>query len=86
MDGAGINAASRHAPFHTHPLLGPFVVFDCAEGQERGGGGGSLCNRAEADLAAALYAGAEHKHLFWPQIGGGAICAKRSVLGTESSA
>ncbi|MEW5299031.1 MAG: hypothetical protein WDW36_002086 [Sanguina aurantia] len=63
VDGAGINAASRHAPFHAHPLLGPFVVFDCAEGQERGGGGGgSLCNRAEADLAAALYAGLQRHY------------------------
>jgi superfamily I DNA and/or RNA helicase len=59
-DGAGITAATRGAPFHREPGRGPFVVWDCAEGRERGGGGaggGSMRNDAEARLAAALVAG-----------------------------
>jgi hypothetical protein len=57
-DGAGITPASRAAPCHALPLLGPLVVWDVAHGRERPGGGGSLRNGAEAELAAALYAGA----------------------------
>jgi hypothetical protein len=58
----GVTAAQRTAPFHAvSPALGPFVVWDLAEGQEGRkagrGAGGSLHNRAEAEAAAALYAG-----------------------------
>lgn len=43
-------------PYHSTNFLGPYQVFDVAEGQEkRGKNGGSLSNAAEADLAAALY-------------------------------
>jgi senataxin len=61
-DGAGVDAASRGAPFHAGRggARGPFVVWDCAGGRERGGGGGggSLRNDAEVRLAIALIAGA----------------------------
>jgi superfamily I DNA and/or RNA helicase len=59
LDGAGVDATSRGAPFHASPWRGPLVVWDCADGRERGGGGGggSLRNDAEARLAAALIAG-----------------------------
>ncbi|KAI8114303.1 hypothetical protein M9434_002429 [Picochlorum sp. BPE23] len=43
-------------PYHSTNFLGPYQVFDVAEGQEkRGKNGGSLSNAAEADLAAGLY-------------------------------
>lgn len=43
-------------PYHNTKFLGPYHVFDVAEGQEkRGKNGGSLSNAAEADLAAGLY-------------------------------
>lgn len=60
LDGAGINAVSKGAPFHSKLAFGPMVVWDCQEGRERGGGargGGSLQNPAEAELAATLVAG-----------------------------
>lgn len=81
MDGQAISPASRGAPFHSAtPLLGPLVVLDCHEGRERqgggggggGGGGSSLANRAEADLAAALYAGG------WVEGGGAPQGARRA--------
>lgn len=63
-DGAGVNAETRGAPFHSNLALGPMVVWDCREGRERGGGssgrGGSLQNPAEAQLAATLVAGEWH--------------------------
>lgn len=62
LDGAGVNAVSKGAPFHSKLAFGPMVVWDCQEGRERGGGargGGSLQNPAEAELAATLVAG-EH--------------------------
>jgi hypothetical protein len=62
LDGSGINAVSKGAPFHSKLAYGPMVVWDCQEGRERGGGargGGSLQNPAEAELAATLVAG-EH--------------------------
>lgn len=60
LDGAGINAVSKGAPFHSKLAFGPMVVWDCQEGRERGGGAsgvGSLQNPAEAELAATLVAG-----------------------------
>ncbi|PSC75196.1 Helicase sen1 [Micractinium conductrix] len=45
------------APFYGHPLMKPYVFFDVSKGQEqRREGGGSLSNRAEALLAACLFA------------------------------
>ncbi|EFN53619.1 expressed protein [Chlorella variabilis] len=45
------------APFYAHPLMKPYVFFDVAKGKElRREGGGSLSNRAEALLAACLFA------------------------------
>lgn len=63
LDGSGINAVSKGAPFHSKLAFGPMVVWDCQEGRERGGGsrgGGSLQNPAEAELAATLVAGAHN--------------------------
>ena len=61
LDGAGVDAVSKGAPFHTKLALGPMVVWDCQDGRERGGGsggrGGSLQNHAEAQLAATLVGG-----------------------------
>jgi hypothetical protein len=62
LNGAGVDAVSKGAPFHDKPVYGPMVVWDCQEGRERGGGagsrgGGSLQNPAEAELAATLVAG-----------------------------
>ncbi|KAI8464074.1 MAG: AAA domain-containing protein [Monoraphidium minutum] len=61
-DGAGVDASSRGAPFHGRAggARGPFVVWDCGDGRERGGGGGgggSLRNDSEVKLVAALAAG-----------------------------
>lgn len=58
LDGAGIDAVSKGAAFHSQPAFGPFVVWDCQDGRESGGGrGGSMQNPAEAELAATLVAG-----------------------------
>jgi hypothetical protein len=64
LDGSGVDAMSKGAPFHRQLATRPFVVWDCREGRETSGretsgqaGGGSLTNVAEARLAAALVAG-----------------------------
>lgn len=70
-DGAGVDAASRGAPWHGRLAFAPMCVWDCQEGRERSGGGGrggSLRNVAEAQLAATLIAGA------WPQQACGGWC------------
>ena len=42
-------------PYHAHPFLRPYLVFDVAKGKEsRRGGGGSLSNLAEAQTALSL--------------------------------
>lgn len=57
LDGDGIDATSKGAPFHSKLAYRPFVMWDCRDGRERGGAGGSLRNGAEAQLAATLVAG-----------------------------
>lgn len=70
LNGGGITAASKGAAFHQRLPFKPFVVWDCREGREgreRGSAragtagaaraGGSLCNAAEAQLAASLVHG-----------------------------
>ena len=48
----------RRAPFHLEPCFPPLAFFNCHEGREHGGGGGaSLANASEAELAAVLYGG-----------------------------
>ncbi|KAG1653968.1 hypothetical protein FOA52_008664 [Chlamydomonas sp. UWO 241] len=51
----GVSESDRAAPFHTHPLLAPLAVIDVAGGREARGGGGSVSNREEAQMAAAMY-------------------------------
>ena len=42
-------------PYHAHPFLRPYLVFDVAKGKEsRRAGGGSLSNLAEAQTAVSL--------------------------------
>lgn len=58
LDGAGVDAVSKGAPFHSKLAFGPLVVWDCQEGRESSGGrGGSMQNPGEAELAATLVAG-----------------------------
>ena len=48
----------RKAPFHSEPCFPPLAFFNCHEGREHGSGGGaSLANASEAELAAVLYGG-----------------------------
>ena len=49
----------RSASFHDRPCFGEVAFYDCEEGREAGGGGGaSLHNAEEADLACLLFKGA----------------------------
>lgn len=58
VDGESISPDRCAAAFHSKPCFPPFAFFDCHEGREQGaGGGGSLRNRAEAELAAVLCRG-----------------------------
>jgi hypothetical protein len=46
-------------PFHGRPCFAEIAFYDCEEGRETGGGGGaSLHNAAEAELACLLFKGA----------------------------
>lgn len=55
-DAPSVRAAPAE-PYHAHPLMRPYLLFDVAAGREQrqGGGGGSLSNAAEAELAACLF-------------------------------
>lgn len=54
-DAASVRALPPE-PFHSHPLLRPYLVFDVARGKERRqAAGGSVSNAAEAELAACLF-------------------------------
>eukprot|EP00884_Botryococcus_braunii_P008434 jgi/Botrbrau1/17592/Bobra.0166s0033.2 len=54
-DGASVKNAPAE-PFYSHPLLKPYVFFDVSRGKhERKGAGGSLGNKAEAEMAACLF-------------------------------
>jgi hypothetical protein len=55
----GVEASSRQAPCHAHPLLGPLAVLDVRTGREAGGTNSSLFNTTEAELSAELYKGEE---------------------------
>ena len=49
----------RSASFHERACFGEIAFYDCEEGREAGGGGGaSLHNAEEADLACLLFKGA----------------------------
>ena len=53
------SASHRGAPFHGRPCFAEVAFYDCEEGREAGGGGGSsLHNAAEAELACLLFKGA----------------------------
>lgn len=55
----------RKAPFHSEPCFPPLAFFNCHEGREHGSGGGaSLANASEAELAAVLYGGKTLMGLF----------------------
>ncbi len=48
----------RAAAFHSRPCFPPIAFFNCHEGREHGNGGGaSLANASEAELASVLYGG-----------------------------
>jgi len=57
VDGDSVLAAPDE-PFYSDPFLRPYLFYDVAGGREQraAGGGGSLHNISEAQLAAALYA------------------------------
>lgn len=79
LDGAGVDAVSKGAPFHSKLAFSPLVVWDCQEGRESGGGrGGSMQNPSEAELAATLVAGRRLARLVgWRLWGLLACCAER---------
>jgi len=56
---SGVHVDDRAARFHNHGMLPPLAFFDVTARHRSGGGGGrggaSLCNPAEAEVAAALY-------------------------------
>ncbi|KAL6777015.1 hypothetical protein ACKKBF_B19880 [Auxenochlorella protothecoides x Auxenochlorella symbiontica] len=52
VDGPGVHTLA--APFHAHRCFPPLAFFDCMEGMESRGRGGSLENREEAELALKL--------------------------------
>lgn len=57
-DHAGLQQ-ERAAAFHPRPCFPPIAFYNCHEGREHGSGGGgaSLANASEAELACVLYGG-----------------------------
>lgn len=66
----------RKAHFHDKPCFPELAFFNCHEGREHASGGGaSLANASEAELAAVLYGGASYCTLDYNQLVGPSTAA-----------